>query len=215
MSSEAIPNKPLKKVFVIGLSKTGTSSLKVMLTALGYKVCGPRKDLLSSVRAGRHSEFINVFDQYDAFEDWPWPLVYRYADEQFGSAGRFILTQRSSFDVWFTSVENHGYGTDPLKSMKDAYGFYRPFGRREAFRRIYENHNASAREYFRDSPERLLEFCLDNGDGWEKLCHFLGHANPGSEVPHKNRTDPHRKPLARLFNRLIAPIYSRLPYDKL
>ncbi|WP_187969871.1 sulfotransferase family protein [Aquibium microcysteis] len=214
MPSAPIPAvRPDRKVFVVGLSKTGTSTLKEMLTALGYRVCGPRKDLLADVRAGRVQAVDPTLDAYDAFEDWPWPLVYRYANERYGPRAKFILTRRKDADTWFRSVENHGLGTSPLKSMRDAYGHYRPFGRKAAFVKTYEEHNAAVRGYFAAHPERFVEFCLEDGDGWDKLCGFLGHETPGTAVPHRNRSTPDRKPLARLINRLvIAPIYGRLPH---
>lgn len=213
VTASVTPSQKGRKVFVVGLSKTGTSTLKEMLTTLGYHVCGPRKDLLADVRAGKVQAVDPTLDAYDAFEDWPWPLVYRYADEKYGAKARFILTRRKDADTWFRSVENHGLGTSPLKSMRDAYGHYRPFGRKAAFVKTYEEHNAAVRSYFADQPERFVEFCLEEGDGWDKLCGFLGHDAPGTAVPHRNRSTPDRKPFARLVNRLvIAPIYSRLPH---
>jgi len=213
-AAPVIPKLPDRKVFVVGLSKTGTSTLKEMLTTLGYRVCGPKKDLLAAVRAGDIGAIDSTLDAYDAFEDWPWPLVYRYANERHGPKARFILTRRRDADTWFRSVESHGLGTSPLKSMRDAYGHYRPFGRKAAFVKTYEEHNAAVRAYFAAAPERFIEFCLEEGDGWEKLCGFLGHDSPGTAVPHRNRSTPDRKPFARLVNRLIiAPIYSRLPHE--
>ena len=136
---------PDRKVFVVGLSKTGTSTLKEMLTTLGYHVCGPRKELLAQVRAGNVGAVDPTLDAYDAFEDWPWPLVYRHADEKYGAKARFILTRRKDAETWFRSVENHGLGTSPLKSMRDAYGHYRPFGRKTAFVKTYEEHRGPIR----------------------------------------------------------------------
>lgn len=212
---DAPDESPVKdrKVFVVGLSKTGTSTLKEMLTTLGYRVCGPKKALLAEVRAGNVQAIDPTLEAHDAFEDWPWPLVYRYVNEKYGARARFILTRRKDADTWFRSVENHGLGTSPLKSMRDAYGHYRPFGRKALFVKTYEEHNAAVRDYFAAHPDRFVEICLEDGDGWEKLCDFLGHEAPEATVPHRNRSVPGRKPLARFLNRLlIAPIYSRLPH---
>lgn len=199
------------KVFVIGFSKTGTSTLKEMLTTLGYRVCGPKKRLLHEVRAGNIEAINDTLADYDAFEDWPWPLVYRYVNELYGAKAKFILTQRTNSEIWFKSVENHGLGTSPTKSMRDAYGYYRPFGKKEKFVKAYEDHNEAVRSYFSQYPEQFLELCLERGDGWEKLCSFLGQAVPKIAVPHRNQTVPGRKRLTRLVNKLlIAPIYSRV-----
>src|SRR5690606_37291517 len=78
--------------FGIGLNKTGTSSLRAALEHLGYRVCGPRKDLLRAIRRGDFSGFDQVVDAYDAFEDFPWPLVFEYLYERYGSDTKFVLT---------------------------------------------------------------------------------------------------------------------------
>lgn len=202
---------PRDKVMVVGLSKTGTSSLKVMLTALGFRVCGPRAALLQRVRGGDFAALDPVLDAYDAFEDWPWPLAFRHAHARYGVRVKFILSTRITSDVWFRSIENHGYATSPLKSMSDAYGRYRPFGRETEFIRNYEAHNADVRDYFDGLPDQLLEFCLERSDGWAELCRFLGLDQPDAPVPHCNRTPPGRKPLNQFYNRLIAPIYCTFP----
>lgn len=199
-----------KKVVVVGLSKTGTSTLKVMLTALGYRVCGPRKALLPAVRSGDMSGADALLEAYDAFEDWPWPYTYRHVAELYGDRARFILSTRASFEAWFASLVTHGRQASPFRGMFDEYGYYRPVGHREAFRRIYEEHNAAVRACFASRPEQLLEFCLENGDGWAALCTFLGEPLPAeTEVPWVNRADARRKPLNMALNDLIAMFYAR------
>ncbi len=210
-SSEAAGGRAKEKVLVIGLSKTGTSSLKQMLTELGYRVCGPRKALLREVRKGNLAALDPVLDEFDAFEDWPWPLAYRHAHARYGARARFILSTRITAEKWFRSIENHGYGTSPFKSMRDSYGRYRPFGREAEFTRIYEGHNAAVRDYFAGNPGQFIELCLERGDGWEKLCGFLGRPVPDAAVPHRNRTRPEATSLDHIANRLIAPVYRLLP----
>lgn len=178
---------------------------------LGYRVCGPRKALLADVRAGKLDTVLDVMTQYDAFEDWPWPLVYREAYETYGDAARFILTVRKDEDTWFRSIEQHGYGTDPMKSMKSSYGYYRPFGRKNEFVEIYREHNAAVRDYFADKPHVFTEFCLEKGDSWERLCNLLGQVAPHDQpTPHSNRTVAGRKAMNQILNKAIELIYSRL-----
>lgn len=209
---QATGSAPAEKVFVVGLSKTGTTTMKDMLMTLGYRVRGPSKPLLKAIRAGDMEAAVPVMEQYDAFEDWPWPLVYRKAHEIYGNRARFILTVRRDEDTWFRSVEQHGYGTSPLKSMKDAYGYYRPFGRKAEFVAGYRAHNDAVRDFFADKPGLFLEFCLEHGDSWDKLCPFLGHPVPeGAPTPHRNKTSTDKRALKRKLNALIAPIYARLP----
>jgi hypothetical protein len=203
---------PVDKVFVIGLSKTGTTTMKDMLTTLGYRVRGPSKTLLAQIRAGHPEAALPVMEEYDAFEDWPWPLVYREAHEIYGDRARFILTVRRDEDTWFRSIEQHGYRTSLLKSMKDAYGYYRPFGRKDQFTAIYRNHNAAAHAFFADKPGLFTEFCLERGDSWEKLCALIGHPVPQDKpTPHRNKTAKQKKALTKKLNAAIAPLYARLP----
>ena len=198
------------KTLVIGLGKTGTSTLGVMLKTLGYDVCGPNKPILRAVRAGDLSAFDPALDAHDAFEDWPWPLAYRHAVERFGKSAKFILTVRASAENRRRSLEDHAYGVDPLRSMRLAIGRYRPFGHEAEMIRIYEDHNREVRAFFADRADQLLEFCLEAGDGWDKLCLFLGRPRPDVPVPHANPTQRSRKRLNRFLNGVIRPIYERI-----
>ncbi len=204
-------NKP-HKVLVIGLSKTGTSTLKVMLERLGYRVCGPRKDLLRRLHAGDPSSVDATLAAYDAFEDWPWPLVYQRAHRIYGTRVKFVLTTRS-FESWFKSLTDHGRRSNPFRGMHDAYGFYRPVGREAAFRRIYEQHNTAVRTYFASRPDQLLELCLERGDGWDELCRFLGEAVPAMPVPRSNTAvelgASHTERLNTIVNDAIGILYRR------
>ena len=202
--------KDQTKVLVIGLSKTGTSTLKAMLTDLSYRVCGPRKDLLREVRNENFAALNPVLEAYDAFEDWPWPLAYRYALELYGPNVKFILTTRIDESKWLSSITNHGYGMGLFKSMNSTYGYYRPFGKEKEFLNIYNNHNAEVRAFFTDYPNQFLEFCLEKGDGWDKLCAFLNAPIQEKRVPHRNKTTSGRKIIAQYLNRLVAIFYRKM-----
>jgi hypothetical protein len=204
MTASPAPQK--NKVVVVGLSKTGTSTMRVMLEALGYTVCGPRKDLLAHVRANNWAALDPVVDSHDAFEDWPWPLAYQHIFARYPNA-RFILTKRKSFDAWFRSLVNHGRGSSPFRGMYRNYGHYRPDGNEAAFREIYDGHTAQVQAFFADKPGQLIDFCLETGDGWEALCRHIGEPVPDCPVPHINKTDVGRKRLNVAINGIIAPVY--------
>src|SRR3990170_494423 len=138
-----------EKVFGIGLSKTGTSSLGCALEALGYRVSGPNKALLKQVRAGDVTGVIAHTSHYDAFEDFPHPLVFRELHQHYGRNAKFVLTIRSSGEAWYKSICEHARTSRLFSGQNLSYGFYRPFGRKRDYLALYESHNEAVRAYFK------------------------------------------------------------------
>ena len=87
------------------MNKTGTTTLKVCLEHLGYTVCGPDLELLRCVDRGDLDPVFEFAEDYDGFQDWPWPFVYEEMDERYEDS-KFILTRRKNSDVWFNSLKN-------------------------------------------------------------------------------------------------------------
>ena len=178
-------HRPL--VFGIGFHKTGTSSLGAALVALGYRVGGP-----SHVRDPRMGhEFacqlaFGFADQreYDAFKDNPWPMIYRELDSRYPGS-KFILTIRPT-EVWLTSAVRH-FGTGETAMRTWIYGVGYPKGNEEIYAARYEQHNREVMAYFQERPNDLLVLNFAEGDGWEKLCPFLGHEIPEIPFPHANK----------------------------
>lgn len=208
-ANKAAATAPFRgKIFGVGLNKTGTSSLKVALEALGYKVAGPNKALHRALAAGDREMLRAVVDAHDAFEDMPYPLFFETLHDLYGTDAKFILTVRKSPEVWFRSIQNHARNQEPFSRGAQVYGFYRPFGRQAQYTASYEGHNAKVRAYFAAAArqDRFLELCFDTGDGWAELCPFLGHAVPDTPFPHANKTGK-RRILRRLANGVIEPAY--------
>jgi hypothetical protein len=172
-----------RKVFGIGFQKTGTTSLGLALEELGYRVCG---------KVGVHRRKIGSraldlacarLEDYDAFQDNPWPLLYRELDTRCPGS-RFILTTRPSHR-WIQSVCRHfGETSTPMREW--IYGAGSPLGNEDVYLQRYEAHNAAVREYFASRPSDLLELPMGEQDGWNELCEFLGHPVPQSPFPHGN-----------------------------
>jgi hypothetical protein len=57
---------------------------------------------------------------------------------------------------------------------------------RDKFVAAYARHHADVRRYFRGRPDDLLEMNILEGDGWEKLCPFLGIPVSSEPFPHLN-----------------------------
>jgi hypothetical protein len=50
----------------------------------------------------------------------------------------------------------------------------------------YRRHNAEVLAHFKGRPRDLLVMNVDNGDGWDKLCRFLGCPIPATPYPLMN-----------------------------
>jgi len=95
----------MTKVFGIGFHKTGTKTLKQALTILGYKVSGPNLELVDELSQNKYDAAFELVNRFDAFQDNPWPLLYKTLDENF-EGSKFILTRRDD-EKWIKSVVNY------------------------------------------------------------------------------------------------------------
>jgi hypothetical protein len=169
----------LHKIFGVGFQKTGTSSLNEALALLGYRACGGLRlnhpkgvtveppftnEKVMAVARKRVAEG-------DAHNDNPWPLLYRELDAEFPGS-KFILTVRD-IDRWTDSVVRH-FGDKPSDVMQWIYGVSHAKGNEARFREVYTAHNQAVRAYFANRPNDFLEMDIEKGDGWNKLCGFLG-----------------------------------------
>ncbi|MBE9171590.1 hypothetical protein IQ216_00330 [Cyanobium sp. LEGE 06143] len=176
------------KVFGIGLNKTGTTTLGVCLSRLGYRHCSFDLSLLEQVRHGDLNGLRAVVDRHDSFEDWPYPLVFEQLDHLYPGS-RFILTRRRSTRAWLRSLQEHSLRTDPAigsRSRTLAYGWPYPQLNPRAHLSLYRAHLLRVRHYFRQRPQDLLEVCWEEQASWAPLCSFLGQPLPGVPFPHAN-----------------------------
>jgi len=176
----------MNKIFGIGFHKTGTSSLGDALEVLGYKVCGSRTDLAGDLMKGNLEPAFNIVELFDAFQDNPWPILYRELDKKFPNS-KFILTIRDS-DKWLESSVNY-FGYSNTKMREWIYGVGHPKGNEQIFLNRYNKHNKEVLDYFKDRPNDLLIFSLENGDGWEKICSFLDKKIPSVPFPWANKRE--------------------------
>ena len=129
---------------------------------------------------------MEIASVYDSCEDWPWPLFYQELDLAF-AGGKFILTVRLNSNIWYESLCQHALLTGPTEYRKHIYGHYMPQGNKQACIDVYEHHNHSVRQYFKDRPNDFLEVCWENGHGWEELSSFLSLPKPDLPFPHANK----------------------------
>lgn len=179
-----------KKVFCIGFHKTGTTSLEKALELLGYRVTGPNGTKDPDIASKVYDMADALVQQYDAFQDNPWPVIYREMDEKYPGS-KFILTMRSP-DSWISSqVRDFGLRETPMRQW--IYGAGCPEGNEALYVARYERHNREVLEYFSDRPDDLLVMDLPKGDGWPELCGFLEEPIPDEPFPHANKASVSRR----------------------
>ena len=193
------------KVFGIGLSKTGTSSLAVALERLGYNTI--------HWRWGGKIVGWTAFSYFDAATDINTSAQFESLYYSF-EGSKFVYTTRD-LDSWNTSIENHFsryFGiTSPADirakyTERDFWGesdhgwdWHNAIRRIQIWNALYAPHNSweeaylsydeRVRNFFQDKPEdRFLKMSIVDGDQWEPLCDFLGLDIPDRPFPHANKT---------------------------
>lgn len=180
------------KVFCIGFHKTGTTSLELALRKLGYRVTGSFGTKDPDIAGKVHEMAYTMVDKFDAFEDNPWPILYRELDERF-PCSKFVLTRRPT-ESWIRSqVKDFATTETPMRRWIYGEDAGCPAGNEDTYVARYERHNREVQEYFADRPDDLLVIDLPNDDGWSRLCPFLGHETPNEPFPHANKASWSRK----------------------
>lgn len=174
------------KVLGVGLNKTGTKTLGEGLKILGYNRVSFNDVAFNLWRRGNMEELMKIASVYDAFEDWPWPLLYREFDKHYPGS-KFILTVRKDPETWYKSLCNHAMRTGPTEYRKAIYGEYMPQESKEKHIRFYESYNQEIRDYFLGRAQDYLEVCWETGDDWDKLCGLLQKPIPKIAFPHANK----------------------------
>ena len=193
-----------RKVFGIGLNKTGTSTLGACLTTLGYRHRSYSFRQVQRLRMQQMDALLANYADADSFDDWPTPWLYQQLDAAFPGS-LFILTRRRSTERWLDSISDHALRTRWWEGMlvrSTFYGCPYPQINAQLYRRTYEHHNAAVRDHFRGRPEQLLELCWDDEGDWATLCGFLGIPVPATPLPHVNAGAGQREWRHRMINGL-------------
>ena len=181
------------KVFGLGLSRTGTTTLGKCLTILGYTVTDNSFEQLKLVKEGNLDPIWEITNKFDAFEDLPWPFIYKELYKKYPNA-KFILTTHKDEETWLKSYIRHcTYGKrktlwNSVRHNVVAYGIPYPVNHEEEFKKIYKKHNNDVRKFFKNK-KNFKELCWMKGDRWEELCSFLGVTIPEKEFPHSYQSD--------------------------
>lgn len=174
-----------KKVIIIGMQRTGTTSLGEALLILGYSVLGTPIGLSESLLNNDFNPALEMAKPFDALQDLPWLFLFKELDEKYPGS-KFILTNREE-NKWIQSMLDH-FSNSNTSMRKWAYGEGTPKGNETLYMDKYRMHYAEARNYFKNRSEDLLEMDLASGDKWSILCEFLNVPIPNRNFPHSNKS---------------------------
>jgi hypothetical protein len=167
------------KVFGIGLSKTGTTSLCEAMKILGFK-------------KSYHNP-IDIFDleRCSFANDVMVASQFVYLDKKY-KGSKFILTIRD-MKGWLKSCEKHFFkGRHQHQKIESNYIldvciYGSPEFDHDIWIDKYHSHHKKVFNYFKDRKNDLLIMNICNGDGWKKLCSFLNLDIPRKRFPRKNK----------------------------
>jgi hypothetical protein len=201
------------KIIGAGLGRTGTLSLHLALQQLGYKSLHFDQERLNDVLDGSnaHPDF-RRYDDVDAVLDLPAAYFFKELLDAYPAA-QVVLTVRDT-DAWWRSIERWFSVVRPVAPcprlkhrLIEKFGLQRwldgepegdefrrklrncvygsPRATEFLYKKKYEEHNRSVIAQI--PSNRLLVMDVSAGDGWQKLCAFLGAPEPKTEFPHANR----------------------------
>ncbi len=183
-----------RRVFCLGMFKTGTTSFGEAMTLLGYRAqfhFMPVLDNLSGYFDLDPAQFVpfedrirRTADQFEALADAPWLYLYRELDRWYPNS-LFVLTLRPDAETVARSDRaawaRHGLMSRWLAEVGEPPTL-------AMFIERYERHNENVRDYFRDKPHQLLQVCWESeARPWQRLCEFVGLEVPAVPFPHANR----------------------------
>lgn len=202
------------KIFGIGNNKTGTTSLKMAMEDLGYKIGDQRKaELLHQEWAQRNFKpIIEYCKTAEFFQDFPFSKSFTFvALDQAFPKSKFILTVRDNPEQWYKSITKfHAklWGKDGIiptkEDLQNATYIYKghpwnmnrlnytapesnPY-QKDILIQSYVDYNNSVIEYFRHRPEDLLVLNVAERGAYRKLCEFLNQPVTQEEFPWENKT---------------------------
>lgn len=190
------------KVFGLGLSRTGTTSLTIALQTLGHQALHfpsdgtTQSEIYAFFASETDSLRLTVADHYAAITDTPVCCTFKALDQAYPGS-KFILTIRDKAS-WLASCENHWHKLLPhlFATMDPAWTRYAQFINtrvygiahydRDVFSEVYDMYHANVFHYFRHRLEDLLVLDICGGQGWEHLASWLGSPVPQSAFPVEN-----------------------------
>lgn len=192
------------KIVGAGLGRTGTLSMKRALEQLGFGPCHHMIEVFMHpesvplwIDAGDgRPDWDAIFRDYASMVDYPGARYWRQLAEHYPEA-KVLLTLRDP-DAWFESTQatifapNSPAVNAPPEMKRFFASFIGEFGERLHDRAFmtdhFRRHNALVQATI--PKERLLVY--EVGEGWTRLCAFLGVPVPDTAFPSENSREEFR-----------------------
>jgi hypothetical protein len=146
------------------------------------------------------ADWDKMYENYTAAVDWPTVRFYKDLMVKYPDA-KYILTVRDA-DSWYKSCKNTIYAVnqrdasnDPkfaqfkrmVRKVSEDTGIVDPerFHDEEAIKKGFLEHNEEVKRVI--PADKLL--IMELGEGWERLCKFLGKEVPDMPYPKVNSTE--------------------------
>ena len=190
------------KVVGSGLGRTGTKSMQTALNMLGFGPCHhmvevfqhPESMQLWIDAAEGRPDWDAIFKGYHSMVDYPGAAHWRGIADYYPEA-KVLHTVRDP-DKWFESTQATIFSPrSPATATQEGVpgrffaSFMGPFREHLHDRAFMTDHFRRHTEEVRAAiaPERLLVY--EVGEGWERLCAFLGGPVPAEPYPTENSRD--------------------------
>jgi len=165
------------KIFIIGLPRTGTTSICVALLNLDYKVA--------------HTAYTQrCMDSAQVIADTPVFCDYKLLDKQYPKA-KFIYLERQ-FELWLPSIRQllkrmhknivrRDGGFNPIlkRCFKDVFSPFElsKFSEDEFIAYCYQKHQQEVFTYFKNRPQDLLTIDVSDKNAYAAMLEFLSLKN--------------------------------------
>ena len=177
------------RIFNIGLNRAGTTSLTEALNLLGVRAVHHKHEgirLYDLMRANGQAKrpLLDGLDQYDAFSDFAGREFFVRLDRQYRYS-KFILTTRE-LESWLDSRERK------VQKNLASPNYHHSFRSvdRDGWVKHRVEYLAALERYFAGRAADFLVINIPAGEGWEKLCPFLGLPIPDLPFPFRNQLAP-------------------------
>lgn len=188
------------KIVGSGLGRTGTKSMQTALNMLGFGPCHHMIEVFQHpesvplwIEAGRGKpDWDAIFRDYNSMVDYPGAYYWRQLADYYPDA-KVLHTERDP-DKWFDSTQATifapGSPTGNAQGpMAEFFGSFMGEIRDKLHDRAFmtdhfRRHNAMVKATI--PAERLLVY--QTGEGWDRLCAFLGVPVPDQPYPSENST---------------------------